>query len=213
MWNSCENWTINQPALPTSSGLKRSCCSKCECNVILVDSFHLFSFFQNLAQGIQFVWEEGAPKLSPPSPLALPMGMLFWTLHECVINRKTWYNLLKSKLIHVCTFLNLNWYMCAIRICIPLCLTYCAILLLFICSILVIVFSPFIFTIACPTVAIQSLFSIRHFAVDTCTPKRTYFYISMLGNHFLSIRKLKTDCVIFIYRILFNLHWYFLPNE
>ena len=34
-----------------------------------------------------------------------------------------------------------------------------------------------IFTIACPTVAIKSLFSIRHFAVNTCTPKRTYFFI------------------------------------
>ena len=82
MWNSCENWSINKPALPTSSGLKPSCCSKCECNDILVWLFSYVLIFSKLStrnsvqrarplsrltQGnrAQFFWEEGAPKLSP----------------------------------------------------------------------------------------------------------------------------------------------------
>ena len=42
--------------------------------------------------------------------------------------------------------------------------------------------STIIFTIACPTVAMKSLFSIRHVAVDTCTPKRTYFFYLRAGG-------------------------------
>ena len=52
------------------------------------------------------------------------------------------------------------------------------IVLVYLCKLFYASFSVFtiIFTIACPTVAIKSLFSIRNFAVDTCTPKRTYFF-------------------------------------
>ena len=52
------------------------------------------------------------------------------------------------------------------------------ILLVYLCKLFYTSFTVFtvIFTIACPTAAIKSLFSIRHFAVDTCTPKRSYFY-------------------------------------
>ena len=110
MWNSCDNWTINQPALPTCSGLKPSCCSKCECNVILVWLFSFVLIFSKLSTRNYVLWARplnrwggggrgchypGCTQTITPSPLALAMGMLFWTLHECVINRKTWYNLLK----------------------------------------------------------------------------------------------------------------------
>ena len=65
--------------------------------------------------------------------------------------------------------------MCAMRTYMySICLTYCACNL---CKLFYTSYSVFtiIFTIACPTVAIKSPFSIRHFAVDTCTHKRPYF--------------------------------------
>ena len=46
-------------------------------------------------------------------------------------------------------------------------------------SILVIVFSPLFFPEL--VLAIKSLFSIRYFAVDTCTPKCTYFLFSYVA--------------------------------
>ena len=63
------------------------------------------------------------------------------------------------------------------------------IVLVYLCKLFYTSYSVFtiVFTIACPTVAIKSLFSIRHFAVDTCTPKRTYFYnLKRLYSGYLS---------------------------
>ena len=66
----------------------------------------------------------------------------------------------KAKLIHMC-----NAY---------LYVYVSLIVLVYLCKLFYTSYSvsTIIFTIACPTVAIKSLFSIRHFAVDTCTPKR-----------------------------------------
>ena len=69
----------------------------------------------------------------------------------------------KAKLIHVC---NAYLYVYVSHI-----------VLVYLCKLFYTSYSVFTITctIACPTVAIRSLFSIRHFAVDTCTPKHTYF--------------------------------------
>ena len=76
-----------------------------------------------IVPGSELFWGEGGPKLSPEPVGLVYMGMLFWTL--CVINRKTWYNLLKlcvKNTFQTCYlssfqffFLKLNWYMCAMR--------------------------------------------------------------------------------------------------
>ena len=58
------------------------------------------------------------------------------------------------------------------------------IVLVYLCKLFYTSYSVFtiICTIACPTVAIKSLFSIRHYAVDTCKPKRTYFFKCSLSE-------------------------------
>ena len=155
MWNSCENWTINQPALPTSSGLKPSCCSKCECNVILVWFFSFVLIFSKLStrnfeevgvedviiQGSEIFWGRARPWTITPSPLALTMecsSELYMNVSSIKRLDSTFWNfVLKifAKFV-ICfllfsflpkgTFLRLNWYMCAMRTYMYICLTYCA---------------------------------------------------------------------------------------